>query len=120
MTELLVKRFVRDSEDINSPAVRQRYGMLSGVVGIVCNVLLSCAKLVIGLVSGSISVLSDALNNVSDVVSSLVTIFGYRAASKPADEDHPYGHGRTEYLASLTIGVLIVYLGISLLTESVK
>ncbi|MBQ8978636.1 MAG: cation transporter [Oscillospiraceae bacterium] len=120
MIDFLVRRFVPDHERINDPAVRRSYGLLSGTVGIICNVLLSVVKLIVGIISGSIAVISDAFNNISDVVSSLVTIFGYRAASKPADKEHPFGHGRTEYLASLMIGVVIMYLGVSLFVTSVR
>ncbi|MBQ5310992.1 MAG: cation transporter [Oscillospiraceae bacterium] len=120
MTELLIKLFVKDSENFNSPPVRRRYGLLTGIVGIICNVVLSAAKLVIGSVSGSIAVVSDAFNNISDCVSSLVTILGYKVSTKPADKKHPYGHGRTEYLASMFIGVLIVYLGVSLFVSSAR
>lgn len=118
MTGLLIKLFVKDSENVNSQTVRRSYGMLSGIVGIICNVMLSAAKLVIGSVSGSIAVVSDAFNNISDCISGAATIVGYKASTKPADKEHPYGHGRTEYLVSLFIGVIIVYLGISLFVSS--
>lgn len=120
MTDILVKIFVKNHEQINNPAVRQKYGTLSSIVGIICNIVLFALKYLIGTLANSISIVSDAFNNLSDCASCLVTLFGYKLASKPADKDHPFGHGRIEYLTSLIIAVIVVLVGIELLESSVK
>lgn len=119
MTELLVKRFVKNHGDVTDAKVRESYGALSSGVGIVCNILLFALKYAIGTAARSISVISDAFNNLSDCASCFVTLFGYKMAAKPADKDHPFGHGRMEYLTSLTIAVVIVAVGLELLKSSV-
>ncbi|MGN0612814.1 MAG: cation diffusion facilitator family transporter [Porcipelethomonas sp.] len=119
MTDFLVKTFVKNYDDVKNSAVRQKYGTLSSVVGMVCNIVLFAIKYLIGTIANSISIMSDAFNNLSDCASCLVTLFGYKMASKPADKDHPFGHGRIEYLTALTIAVLIVIVGIELLKTSV-
>ena len=101
MTELLVRKFVKNHEQINKPEVRRSYGTLSSIVGILCNILLFVIKYVMGTISGSIAILSDAFNNLSDAASCIVTLLGYKMAAKPADKDHPFGHGRMEYLTAL-------------------
>ncbi|MGN0634359.1 MAG: cation diffusion facilitator family transporter [Oscillospiraceae bacterium] len=118
MTNLLVKRFVKDSENVTYAKVRESYGKLSSGVGIACNILLFVLKYTVGTLSHSISVISDAFNNLSDCASCIVTLFGYKMASKPADKDHPFGHGRMEYLTSLTIAVVIIVMGVELLKNS--
>lgn len=120
MTQLLLRLFVRDSEHTESPAVRSAYGRLSGWVGIFCNVLLCAAKLLIGVLSGSVSITADAVNNLSDASGSVVTLLGFKLASKPADKEHPYGHDRIEYLAGLTVSVLILVIGVELIKSSVE
>lgn len=120
MTDILVKLFVKNSNEINNPVVRQKYGTLSSIVGIICNLILFGLKYLIGTLANSISIISDAFNNLSDCASCLVTLFGYKLASKPADKDHPFGHGRIEYLTSLIIAVIVVLVGIELLESSVK
>lgn len=119
MTTLLVKLFVKNSEDILNPQVRKSYGTLSGGVGIVCNLILFFIKLMTGLISASISVVADAFNNLSDAASSIITIIGFKLADRPADNDHPYGHGRYEYLSGLLIALLIVMTAFELLKSSV-
>lgn len=109
MTEFLIKLFIKD-QTIDA-AVRVRCGMLSGVVGIVCNILLFVLKFSLGLFSGSIAVSADAFNNLSDAGSSLVSLFGFKLASKPADKEHPFGHGRYEYLSGFIIAVIIMLVG---------
>lgn len=99
MTDFLVKRFIKNSTDVNDPAVRTAYGNLAGAVGIFCNVLLCAAKLAVGTLFGSISITADAVNNLSDASSSVITLVGFRLSAKPADDEHPYGHARIEYLA---------------------
>lgn len=120
MTDLLVRIFVKNHNEIGNPIVRQKYGTLSSIVGIICNLVLFGLKYLIGTLANSISIVSDAFNNLSDCASCLVTLFGYKLASKPADKDHPFGHGRIEYLTSLIIAVIVVLVGIELLESSVK
>lgn len=119
MTGLLIKLFVKNSEDIINPQVRKIYGALSGGVGIVCNIILFLIKLLTGIISASISVIADAFNNLSDAASSIITIIGFKLADKPADNDHPYGHGRYEYLSGLLIAFLIIMTAVELLKSSV-
>ncbi len=111
MGSLLVKMFVRDSENVSDIKVRTAYGNLSGFVGIVCNVILFFIKLVAGIISGSVAITADAVNNLTDASSSVVNIIGFKLAAKPADDEHPYGHGRYEYLAALTVSVLVMVIG---------
>lgn len=119
MIRLLIKSFVKDSENTSDIQVRGRYGTLSSVVGIICNILLFILKYVMGTISNSIAIVSDAFNNLSDSASCLVTLLGYKIAAKPADKDHPFGHGRMEYLTSLIIAAVILVMGIELLKSSV-
>ncbi len=120
MTNLLVKTFIKNHDDVKNPVVRQKYGTLSSMVGIVCNIILFILKYLIGTLANSISIVSDAFNNLSDCASCLVTLFGYKLASKPADKDHPFGHGRIEYLTSLIIAVIVLLVGVELLKGSVE
>ncbi|MDD3222766.1 MAG: cation transporter [Clostridia bacterium] len=119
MTELLVKWFVKDKENIHDGKVRQSYGRLSGFVGIFCNVILFLLKLFAGLVTGAVSIMADAFNNLSDAASSVVTLIGFHMAGKPADPDHPFGHGRIEYLSGLLIAAAILVTGLELMKTSV-
>ncbi|MBR3833429.1 MAG: cation transporter [Lachnospiraceae bacterium] len=119
MTKFLVSKFIKNYEDVKNQRVRESYGLLSSWVGIVCNVLLFVAKFVIGTLANSISIISDGFNNLSDCASCVVTMFGYKMAAKPADKDHPFGHGRMEYLTSLIIAMVIVVVGVELFTGSV-
>ena len=105
MIDFLVRTFVKDAADIRSPQVRQRYGTLSGGVGIALNLLLFLGKLIAGTLTASISITADAFNNLSDAGSSVVTLVGFRLAGAKADEDHPFGHGRLEYLSGLAVSV---------------
>ena len=116
MTKLLVRLFARDYE---SKKGRAAVGRLSGVVGILCNVLLFAAKLTMGILSGSVSLTADAMNNLMDATGSVVTLFGFKLAEKPADEDHPYGHARYEYISGLAVAALILVIGVDLAKESV-
>lgn len=120
MTKLLIKLFIKNSDRVADGTVRQGYGTLAGVVGILCNLLLFGIKLTAGLLSSSISIIADAFNNLSDMGSSVVTIFGFKLASKPADPDHPYGHGRFEYIAAFVVSGLILIMGFELLKGSVE
>ena len=114
MTQLLLRLFVKDYRNTEDPAVRTRYGKLAGIVGIVCNVLLSAGKLLAGTLSGAVSITADGLNNLSDAASSLVTLLGFRLA----DEEHPFGHARMEYLSGLFVSVLILLVGAELARSS--
>ena len=118
MTKLLIKLFIKDA-DINSQRGRELYGRLAGAVGIICNLLLSVMKLIIGSISNSVSITADATNNIADAGSSIVTLVGFRLSGKPADKDHPYGHARIEYISSLIISFLILLIGCSIFKESV-
>ena len=118
MFDLLARLFVRDHKNFNSPTVRRAYGMLVSVVGIVLNLVLAAGKLVVGLLSGSLSIEADAVNNLSDAGASLVALICFRISAKPADRHHPYGHARMEYVASMIVSFLILLVGFELLTES--
>ena len=119
MTKLLLRLFVKDADNTDSPKVRAAIGTLSGLVGIVCNVLLFAFKLLVGTLTGSVSITADAMNNLSDASGSIVTFIGFRVADKPADEHHPYGHARAEYLSGLGVAALILVIGIELVKTSV-
>ena len=118
MTQFLIRHFIKNSSEVKDPAVRTAYGNLASVVGMACNLLLCLGKLTVGTLFGSIAILADALNNLSDASSNVVSLIGFRLASKAPDEKHPYGHARYEYLAGLVISVTILGIGFSLLKES--
>lgn len=120
MTDLLVKLFVKDWKKTNRISVRTSYGILSSIVGILCNVLLFVVKFTVGMVLNSISVTADAFNNLSDAGSSIISFIGVRMAGKPADEDHPFGHGRIEYICALVVAFLVIQVGFSFFTDSIK
>lgn len=120
MTQLLIKRFVADYDNVNRPKVRKAYGLLSGGVGICVNLLLCAMKLITGYISGSVGIIGDGINNLSDAGSSLVTMFGLKLSAKPADEEHPYGHGRIEYIAAMIIAGVIFMVGFELLLASAQ
>ncbi len=118
MTKLFLRLFVKNYTDKENPAVRGAVGRLSGVVGILCNLLLFAGKLAVGTISGSVSITADAMNNLSDATSAIVTLIGFRLAEKPADEAHPYGHARYEYLSGLAVAAMIVVIGFELAKTS--
>lgn len=118
MTELLLRLFVKDYQNGKVPAVRSAIGKLAGIVGICCNCLLFLGKLLVGFFSGSVSIVADALNNLADASSSVVTLLGFRMAQKPADAEHPYGHARYEYLSGLVVAALILVIGFELAKTS--
>ena len=120
MTNLLLRLFVRNADNTENPKVRAAMGTLSGLVGIVCNVLLFAFKLLVGTLTGSVSITADAMNNLSDASGSIVTFIGFRVADKPADAHHPYGHARAEYLSGLGVAALILVIGIELVKTSVS
>ena len=115
----LVRLFIKDCDNVTDPAVRERYGILSGTVGIALNLLLSAGKLFAGLMTGSISITADAFNNLSDAGSSVVTLVGFKLAGQKADDGHPFGHGRMEYLAGLLVSLMILLVGVELGRSSI-
>ena len=116
----MIEKLIKDYHQRENPQVRVRVGRFCGIVGIIANVLLFAIKLTVGLLFGSISVIADSLNNLSDSGSNVLTVVGYTISGKPADKDHPYGHARMEYLCSLFISVIITFLGFEMLTSSIE
>lgn len=119
MTDILLRLFIKNYEDTQNPAVRSAIGKLAGLTGIVCNCLLTVLKLVIGLLVGSMAIIADGVNNLSDAASSLTTLLGFRMAQRPADKQHPYGHARYEYLSGLAVAALILLIGAELVKSSI-
>lgn len=120
MTRLLLRLFVKNSDQVGDPKVRAAFGTLSGIVGIICNFLLFLGKIIIGTLSGSVSITADAMNNLSDATSSIVTLVGFKLAEQPADAEHPYGHARFEYLSGLVVSAMIIIIGFELAKSSVE
>lgn len=118
MVDFITKAVIKDYKNIDDPKVRHKYGILSGVISIICNIILFTAKIIIGIFSGSISIVADAFNNLSDMASCIVTIIGFKMASKPADSKHPFGHGRIEYVAGHIVAFTIVVMGVELIKSS--
>ncbi|MCX4356096.1 MAG: cation diffusion facilitator family transporter [Oscillospiraceae bacterium] len=119
MTNLLIKLFIKDGGSIETPAVRSAYGKMAGKVSIVCNMLLCIGKFLAGVISGSVSVTADAVNNLSDASSGVISLIGFKLSEKSADAEHPYGHGRYEYLAGFIVAALILVIGAELLRDSI-
>ena len=119
MTELLIRWFIKDADNVTDTAVRKNYGTLGSFVGIICNLLLCSFKITVGGITGSISIVADGLNNLSDMGSSVVAMIGFKLADKPADSDHPFGHGRMEYMSAFVVAILILLVGFELLKSSV-
>lgn len=120
MTGILIRLFVKDSENVKDTKVRGAYGTLAGIVGIICNIILCAGKMFVGIISGSVSITADALNNLTDATSSIVTLIGFQLAKKPADEDHPFGHARFEYLSGLAVAAMILIIGFQLAKSSIE
>lgn len=120
MTEFLVKHFVKDYKEIEKMSVRTSYGVLASMVGIFCNVLLFAVKFTVGALMHSISVMADGFNNLSDAGSSIISFVGVKMASKPADEEHPFGHGRMEYIAALVVAFLVIEVGLSFFKDGIE
>ena len=118
MTQFLIRCFIKRPDDVKDAAVRTAYGNLASLVGMACNILLCIGKLLAGTLFGSIAIMADALNNLSDASSNVVSLIGFRLAAKAPDSEHPYGHARYEYLAGLVVSVTILAIGLSLLKES--
>ena len=108
MSRLLFKLFIKNYAETENPKVREAFGVFCGIVGIICNLLLCTVKITLGSLSGSISITADGFNNLSDMGSSIISMVGFRLAGKPADSDHPFGHGRMEYMSAFSVAVLIV------------
>lgn len=119
MNETLYKFFIKNYEDVKNPAVRESYGKLGGTIGVLSNLILSIIKICGGIISSSISIIADGINNLSDAASSIITLLGFKLASIPEDEDHPYGHARIEYLAGLIISMIIIFVGCALGKNSI-
>ena len=118
MTNLLLILFVKNHTQTEKQTVRTSYGKLAGFVGIICNMILFTSKIIIGTISGSVSITADAFNNLSDASSSIINLLGFKLSEKPADAEHPYGHGRYEYLSALSVAILIILIGFELLKTS--
>ena len=120
LSKLLVNTFIKDKEKNTDDKVRTSYGILGGVIGILVNSTLFIIKLVIGLLVSSIAITADAFNNLSDALSSIITIAGFKMANKPADEEHPFGHGRIEYVSALIVAFLVMLVGFQFIQSSIK
>ena len=117
-SNFLVKRFVKDSDNVSDIKVRGAYANLAGVVGIITNLMLFIIKLSVGLFSNSVSILADAFNNLSDAASSIITIVGFKMANKPADAEHPFGHGRIEYITAMIVSFMVMLVGLQFVKTS--
>ena len=118
MTEFIIRKFIPDYENTQNTAVRTRYGSVASIVGILCNVLLFAGKLAAGMFMQSIAVMADAFNNLSDAASSVISFIGMKMASKPADDDHPFGHGRIEYISAFIVAFLVIEVGFTFFKDS--
>lgn len=119
MTQLLIKLFIKDYQNTESEAVRVRYGTLSGLVGIAINIILSVSKMIFGAITKSISIIADGANNTFDAISSIINLVGFKISGKPADDEHPFGHGRIEYVSALTLSFFILIMGVELIKTSI-
>ena len=120
MTKLLSRIFIKNYKDTSNPSVRKSYGTLASVVGIIVNIILAAIKLIAGFLSGSVAILADAFNNLSDSGSAVITLLSFKLSSKPADKEHPYGHARFEYIASMIVSFIIMLVGGELFLDSAK
>lgn len=120
MTELLIKLCIRDENNVNNEEVREKYGLLSSITGIIVNILLSVFKIIIGILAHSMSIISDGLNNVTDAGSSVITMIGFKISNKEVDSDHPWGHGRMEYITAFIVDILIILVGVELFKSSIE
>lgn len=118
ISKFLISKFIKNWENVSNKKVRDGYGYLGGVVGIIVNLILFATKLFVGIISNSIAVTADAFNNLSDVASSVITILGFKLASKPADKEHPFGHGRLEYVSGLIVSFLVILVGFEFIQTS--
>lgn len=118
--KLFRKAFIKDYENVTDPKVRNRYGVCAGIIGIISNAILFVIKIVAGIIGGSITIIADAINNLSDAGSSVVTLVGFKLSSTPPDKDHPFGHARYEYVTGLLVSMMVLFLGVALLKSSVE
>lgn len=118
MTNFLIRRFIGGYEDVKNPLVREKYGNMGSIVGIVSNAFLSLIKISVGFLFNSISITADGVNNLSDTSSSVITLIGFKIGGKPADREHPFGHARFEYISGLAVGIIILMLGVELVKTS--
>lgn len=118
--KLFRKAFIKDYENVTDPKVRNRYGVCAGIIGIISNAILFVIKIVAGIIGGSITIIADAINNLSDAGSSVVTLVGFKLSSTPPDKDHPFGHARYEYVTGLLVSMMVLFLGIALLKSSIE
>lgn len=119
MTNLLLKAFIKNSENTKDPDVREKYGLLGSIVGIILNIILSAGKYAIGVISNSVSITADAINNLADAASCIVTLVSFKLAARKPDKEHPFGHGRIEYIAALAVGFLVELMGYELIKSSI-
>lgn len=120
ISKFLIKTFIKDFENIKDPKVRNKYGTLGGIVGIIINFILFLIKFFVGMLVGSIAISADAFNNLSDAASSVITIIGFKMANKPPDAEHPFGHGRIEYLSALIVAFLVMLVGVQFVKSSIE
>ena len=120
ISNFLVKTFVKNSDNIKNPKVRNSYGTLGGIVGIIVNLILFLIKFFVGMLVGSIAISADAFNNLSDAASSIITIVGFKMANKPPDAEHPFGHGRIEYLSALIVAFMVMLVGVQFVKSSIE
>ncbi len=120
MTELLCKLFIKNRDNLNDPAVRRSYGTLASIVGIILNLTIAIGKIIIGFLFGAISLQADGINNLSDAGSQIISLISFKIAAKPADRDHPFGHARIEYVASMIVSFLVLIIGWNLLSSSIE
>ena len=118
MTNFIIKKFIKNYEDVNDSKVRESYGTISSITGIITNALLSISKIITGILFNSVSVLADGINNLSDGASSVITLIGFKISGKPADKNHPFGHARMEYLTGLILGTAVLLVGVELIKSS--
>ncbi len=119
MTDLMIKLFIKDYKNAESEGVRVKLGILSGIVGIVLNVILSVFKMIFGAITKSVSIIADGANNIFDAISSVISLAGFKISGKPADDEHPFGHGRVEYVSALTLAFFILIMGVELIKTSI-
>ena len=120
MTKILLKIFIKNHNNTADPTIRRKYINLGSITGILCNILLFVIKLTLGILAGSVSIMADAFNNLTDIGSSVITIIGFRLSTKPADKEHPFGHGRFEYMSAMLVAIIILLVGFELLKSSVE
>lgn len=120
ISNLLIKYFIKDSDNINDEKIRNKYGYLAGIIGILLNLILFIIKFTVGIITSSIAISADAFNNFSDMTSSIITIVGFKLSSIPPDKEHPFGHGRIEYISALIVAFMVMFVGISFTKSSIQ